>query len=132
MALADPTGTPRGRRSLRTTKRACKFCHACPIIDNCSKTATRAWRNGRRSGLEKNLSARRETGDAELLKVGETSLTYVAIPSQARREISREGVETRRAAPKPRDRPGEGEGIVQTANRTRKLQENAPSGRRKP
>src|SRR5207244_12086153 len=28
----------------------------------------RAWRNGRRSGLEGNLSARRETGDAELPK----------------------------------------------------------------
>jgi hypothetical protein len=38
--------------------------------------ATRAWRNGRRSGLEKNLSARWETGDAEPLKVGETSLEW--------------------------------------------------------
>src|SRR5215472_11619419 len=45
----------------------------------------------------------------------------MAIPSQARREISREGVETRRAAPKPRFVPGEGEGIVQTANRKRRL-----------
>src|SRR5215469_8320969 len=45
----------------------------------------------------------------------------MAIPSQARREISREGVETRRAAPKPRVTPGEGEGIVQTANRKRRL-----------
>src|SRR5215831_14082637 len=45
----------------------------------------------------------------------------MAIPSQARREISREGVETRRAAPKPRIVPGEGEGIVQTANRKRRL-----------
>ena len=33
----------------------------------------RAWRNGIRTGLSENLSARRETGDAELLKVGETS-----------------------------------------------------------
>jgi hypothetical protein len=33
--------------------------------------------------------------------VGETSFE-VAIPSQARRDLSREGVETRRAAPKPR------------------------------
>src|ERR1035437_8671346 len=45
----------------------------------------------------------------------------MAIPSQARPEhSSREGVETRRAAPKPRtlapDLPGDGEGIVQTAN----------------
>src|SRR5215469_978770 len=38
--------------------------------------ATRAWRNGRRSGLDKNLSARWETGDAEPLKVGETSLEW--------------------------------------------------------
>jgi hypothetical protein len=41
------------------------------------------------------LSALRETEDAELPKLGETS--HVAIPNQARR---REGVETRRAAPK--------------------------------
>jgi len=32
----------------------------------------RAWRNGRRSGLEECLSAHRETGGVELLKVGET------------------------------------------------------------
>jgi hypothetical protein len=30
------------------------------------------------------------------------NLVYVAIPSQVLREVSREGVETRRAAPKPR------------------------------
>jgi hypothetical protein len=42
-----------------------------------------------------NLSALRETGDVELLKFGETF--NMAIPSQARK---REGVETRRAAPK--------------------------------
>jgi len=34
------------------------------------------------SDLDENLSARRETGDVELLKVGETS--QMAIPSQAR------------------------------------------------
>jgi hypothetical protein len=39
---------------------------------------------GRRNGLERNLSALRETGGAELLKVGGTS--KVAIPSQARRQ----------------------------------------------
>jgi len=33
--------------------------------------ATRAWRNGRRGGLRQKLSARWETGDAELLKFGE-------------------------------------------------------------
>jgi hypothetical protein len=33
--------------------------------------AMRAWRNGIRSGLKENLSARRETGGAELLKFGE-------------------------------------------------------------
>lgn len=58
----------------------------------------------------------RETGDAELLKVGETF--SMAIPSQARPDNGREGVETRRAAPKPPDAdPGHGEGIVQTPNR---------------
>ncbi len=40
----------------------------------------------------------------------------MAIPSQARRDTSREGVETRRAAPKLRNLSEEGEGIVQTAN----------------
>ncbi|MBI1273314.1 MAG: hypothetical protein GC131_04430 [Alphaproteobacteria bacterium] len=49
---------------------------------------------GRRNGLDSTLSAPRETGDAELLKFGETC--HMAIPSQARK---REGVETRRAAP---------------------------------
>ncbi len=54
---------------------------------------------GRRNGLERNLSALRETGDVELPKVGEPS--QVAIPSQARRtNLRREGVETRRGAPK--------------------------------
>ena len=55
-----------------------------------------------------------ETGDAELLKFGETSNGNPE-PSPERCS-SREGVETRRAAPKPRNLPGEGEGIVQTAN----------------
>ena len=56
---------------------------------------------GRRIGLKrKNLSARRETGGAELLKVGEPC--EMAIPSQAQPEqiaFGWEGVETRRAAP---------------------------------
>src|ERR1700683_4303649 len=55
---------------------------------------------GRRNGLKQNLSARRETGDAELLKFGEPC--KMAIPSQARPESGREGVETRRAAPHTR------------------------------
>src|SRR5207244_13482200 len=59
--------------------------------------AQRAWRNGRRSGLEENLSARPETGDAELPKFGEPS--HMAIPSQARSQPNRDGVETRPAAP---------------------------------
>ena len=51
--------------------------------------------------LRQHLSARRETGDAELPKFGEPF--HMAIPSQARPEhSSREGVETRRAAPNPR------------------------------
>jgi hypothetical protein len=96
-----------------------------PPYDPCSTVVTqRAWRNGRRSGLEENLSARRETGDAELPKFGEPC--HMAIPSQARPEpSSREGVETRRAAPKP-GAAGHGEGIVQTANPASAL------GRRKP
>jgi hypothetical protein len=52
--------------------------------------------------LSENLSARRETGDAELLKFGEPC--NMAIPSQAQPENGREGVETRRAAPENRER----------------------------
>src|SRR2546422_545961 len=93
------------------------FCKG-PPPPVCSASLTvvaqRAWRNGRRSGLEENLSARPETGDAELPKFGEPS--HMAIPSQARSQPNREGVETRRAAPNPRFHPGHGEGIVQTAN----------------
>ena len=55
-----------------------------------------------------------ETGDAELLKVGET-LNGNPEPSPVMCS-SREGVETRRAAPKLRIFLEEGEGIVQTAN----------------
>ncbi len=61
---------------------------------------------GRRNGL-KQLSAQRETGGVELLKVGET-LNGNPEPSPVR-----EGVETRRAAPKAGTH---GEGIVQTTN----------------
>ena len=102
------------------------FCKgAPPPVCSASLTvvAQRAWRNGRRSGLEENLSARPETGDAELPKFGEPS--HMAIPSQARSQPNREGVETRRAAPNPGS-AGHGEGIVQTANPA-----SAP-GRRKP
>ena len=63
-------------------------------------------------GLER-LSARGETRDVELLKVGET-FAGDPEPSQAARTRSPEGVETRRAAPKARTRYGEG--IVQTTN----------------
>jgi hypothetical protein len=54
------------------------------------------------------LSARREIGDVELLKFGET-LTGNPEPSLR----NQEGVETRRAAPKAFSN---GEGIVQTTN----------------
>lgn len=58
------------------------------------------------------LSAPAETRDVELPKFGGTC--EMAIPSQARTENpGREGVETRRAAPKA---GGQGEGIVQTTN----------------
>jgi len=77
------------------------------------------------SDLSANLSARRETGGAKLLKFGEPC--NMAIPSQARPESGREGVETRRAAPNIPDRPGHGEGIVQTPNPAARKQ-----GRRKP
>jgi len=87
----------------------------------------RAWRNGRRSGLEEHLSARWETGDAELPKLGEPC--HMVIPSQARPDpFRREGVETRRAAPNLGRHPGHGEGIVQTANLAGILKR----GRRKP
>jgi len=42
----------------------------------------RAWRNRQTQRTQTNLSARREIGDAELLKFGETC--EMAIPSQAR------------------------------------------------
>jgi hypothetical protein len=41
------------------------------------------FQDSKQQGLEKNLSARRETGDAELPKFGE-NLLAVVIPSQAR------------------------------------------------
>src|SRR5438552_17240592 len=42
----------------------------------------RPWRNGRRIGLERNLSARRETVGAELPKFGDPC--HMAIPRHAR------------------------------------------------
>ena len=56
-----------------------------------------SWRNGRRCGLKRNLSAPVEMRDVELLKVGEAC--KMVIPSQAIRKRW-EGVETRRAASK--------------------------------
>src|SRR5206468_7142932 len=115
--------TPRGRaqRQPPPLKLSCLKPYTSSVS---SALDARAWRNGRRSGLEGNLSARWETGDAELPKFGEPC--HMAIPSQARPEpSSREGVETRRAAPNPGS-AGHGEGIVQTANPA-----SAP-GRRKP
>ena len=43
-----------------------------PMIERQSDSRARAWRNGIRSGLKESLSARREIGDAELPKFGET------------------------------------------------------------
>ena len=69
------------------------------LVYHRNRTATRAWRNGIRSGLKENLSARRETGDVELPKFGEPCNGN---PEPSLTENSRwEGVETRRAAPKP-------------------------------
>jgi hypothetical protein len=42
------------------------------MIETQYGSRARAWRNGIRSGLKENLSARREIGDAELVKFGET------------------------------------------------------------
>ncbi len=116
---------PHPSRSRRAPTAPLKLSCLKPYTSGVSSALdARAWRNGRRSGLEGNLSARRETGDAELPKFGESC--HMAIPSQARPEpSSREGVETRRAAPNPGS-AGHGEGIVQTANPA-----SAP-GRRKP
>jgi len=44
----------------------------CLDYDEAVANFPRAWRNGRRSGLEVCLSAHRETDGVELLKVGET------------------------------------------------------------
>ena len=116
---------PHPSRSRRAPTAPLKLSCLKPYTSGVSSALdARAWRNGRRSGLEGNLSARWETGDAELPKFGEPC--HMAIPSQARPEpSSREGVETRRAAPNPGS-AGHGEGIVQTANPA-----SAP-GRRKP
>jgi hypothetical protein len=54
-----------------------------------------------------------ETDDAELLKFGEV---LNGNPEPSAEGHQPEGVEARRAAPKLRTSPGEGEGIVQTAN----------------
>ncbi len=78
---------------------------------------------GKHSGL-KSLSARSETAGAEPFKFGETpgARRAEATPSQARmpRECRREGVETRRRAPKvaraDESLAGDGEGIVQRTN----------------
>jgi hypothetical protein len=42
------------------------------MIERQSDSRARAWRNGIRSGLMEDLSARMETGDTELLEFGET------------------------------------------------------------
>ena len=81
---------------------------------------------GRRNGLKANLSARRETGDVELLKFGETF--EMAIPSQAQPQ-SWEGVETQRAAPTSQN-TGHGEERVQTTNAFSR--KNTRTRRRKP
>src|SRR5881396_136412 len=96
---AHKKGGGRCRRSYRSLPPLSKgppLPHFCkgppPPVCSASLTvvAQRAWRNGRRSGLEENLSARPETGDAELPKFGEPS--HMAIPSQARSQPNREGL----------------------------------------
>jgi hypothetical protein len=68
--MREPAGAAKlaDARDLKTS-----VLSICPIIETESDGRARAWRNGIRSGLKENLSARRETGDAELLKFGETS-----------------------------------------------------------
>src|ERR1043166_9206137 len=129
----DPVNTffrPRGQAPAVTL--------ATPRRVGIAGRATRAWRNGRPNGLEAFECAAGNRGRRTAQTRGNLS---TAIPSQARQ---REGVETRRAAPKPQRSmipksgnrfsemimlqqkgragrrhpilPGQGEGIVQTTN----------------
>jgi hypothetical protein len=69
--------------------------------------------------MRRSSSAGRETGDAELLRVGKTSIVWQSRASAA--QSSREGVETRRGSNLSTDLSGENEGIVLTANRDAKF-----------
>jgi len=70
------------------------------MIETQYGSRARAWRNGIRSGLKENLSARMETGDTELLEFGET-LNGNPEPSPERTEPGT--CRDRRAAPKLRN-----------------------------
>jgi len=80
----------RGRRTSASRKKKSKIGRGTFL----AVVVTAPWMNqprgrggiGRRNGLKRNLSARRETGDAELLKFGEPC--NMAIPSQALPEKS--------------------------------------------
>jgi hypothetical protein len=109
--------------------RALRIFYALLTYDrNAVGSRARAWRNGIRSGLKENLSARLGNRRCRTAQIREI-LNGNPEPSPER--PSREGVETRRAPPKLRRPPADGEGIVQTANLARTLQ-GVALGRRKP
>src|SRR5260370_14062464 len=68
-----PSRTLKRYRNPRRTGNGCVNSGKVPYHKIAEiRQPARAWRNGIRSGLKENLSARLETGDAELLKFGET------------------------------------------------------------
>src|SRR5207253_10257091 len=120
MGLSTPSFAP--------WDRAAGIALATPGGAGIAVRATRAWRNGRRNGLERFECAAGNRGRRTAQTRGNLS---TAIPSQARQ---REGVETRRAAPKPRwsmipKKPAPG--LIRGGNRFSEkimLQEDARAG----
>jgi hypothetical protein len=105
-----------------------KDSHASAHWYHQQDSRARAWGNGLRGGLKENLSARLGNRRRRTAQIRGSLMT---IPSQARRNTSREGVETRRQHLTP-ELSGEGEGIVQTANLPWALKGGSTPGRRKP
>src|SRR5215475_5412467 len=77
------------RSQLSITSPACKFSQTCPMIERvvCQPRGRGGMADA--ADLRKNLSARRKTGEAELLKVGETFQNGNPEPSPARRRPGR-------------------------------------------
>ena len=79
--------------------RTCKSQRICPVIEMQSSSRARAWRNGIRSGLKENLSARLRNRRCRTAQIrGNLKWQFRAKPG----DTNREGVETRRAEPKVR------------------------------